>query len=259
MGPGGPFAPRSPEVGVDPSNPYQSPAAVPTFTPSPLGTQYYRPMDRSGPPWEREGPSVETFLKTIQQQFGQLSDFYSTMRCEGGFWLPLAFLWISSGLANVVYSGYQVAFRIMLGSAVGMGGGGGGGPFGPGNMDFGIAGDILGAVIGIAIVPVQIFIGAAITHVCLILVGGAKRGYETTFRVMCYAGGSAAPLVLIPCVGIFALAIASLVFEIVGLSKAHDISVGKAVLAVFLPLIVCFGLALVLGAVAILIYAVGTQ
>jgi len=31
-----------------------------------------------------------------------------------------------------------------------------------------------------------IFIGAAILHVCLMIVGGAKQPFETTFRVVCF-------------------------------------------------------------------------
>jgi hypothetical protein len=85
------------------------------------------------------------------------------------------------------------------------------------------------------------FIGAAIFHVCLMLVGGAKQSFETTFRVVCFSGGSVNPLLVIPFCGGFIVGIWKIVLYCIGLARAHETDTGRAVLAVLLPLIVCCG------------------
>jgi hypothetical protein len=108
-------------------------------------------------------------------------------------------------------------------------------------------------------VAIFLFIGAAILHLCLMLVGGAKRSFETTFRVVSYAVGSTNPIAIIPfCGGAVAMIIPfcggavamiwNIVLECIGLAKAHETTSGKAVLAVFLPLIVCCGGLILLSA-----------
>ena len=38
-----------------------------------------------------------------------------------------------------------------------------------------------------------LFIGSGILHLCLMMVGGANRSFETTFRVLCFASGFRCP------------------------------------------------------------------
>ncbi len=91
------------------------------------------------------------------------------------------------------------------------------------------------------------FIWSAILHVVLWILDGAKEGFEATVRVYSYAAGSTAPFQIIPiCGGLVAL-IWSLVLQIIGLSRAHGISPGKAALAVLLPLALCCVLIAVLA------------
>lgn len=107
------------------------------------------------------------------------------------------------------------------------------------------AGALLGLVIILVLAPVLLvvgsFISAAITHVCLMILGGARQPFETTFRVICYGYGAAAPFQIIPFCGAMIGGIWGLVLEIIGLSKAHEISTVKAVLAVVLPILLCCG------------------
>jgi hypothetical protein len=95
------------------------------------------------------------------------------------------------------------------------------------------------------------FINAGMVHLALILVGGAKRPFEATFRVGCYAAGSTALLQLLPVCGTAVGWVWTLVLEIIGVSKVHGIGMGRAGLAVLLPLVVCCGLvsAVVLAAI----------
>ena len=80
--------------------------------------------------------------------------------------------------------------------------------------------------------------------------GGAKQPFETTFRTYCYVQGSAGVLQIVPVCGALVSGIWALVCLCIGLSKTQEISVGKAVLAVFLPMIVCCaGFAVVFAAI----------
>jgi len=54
------------------------------------------------------------------------------------------------------------------------------------------------AIIGVV---VSLLLQTAAIHLCLVLLGGAGRTFETTFRVMCYCQGSAAVFNAVPYVG----------------------------------------------------------
>ena len=64
----------------------------------------------------------------------------------------------------------------------------------------------------------SLFINAGITHVMLLLLNGARRGFETTMRVAAYAHGSAAMLNLVPLCGGIIGSIWALVVVIIGIA-----------------------------------------
>ena len=84
------------------------------------------------------------------------------------------------------------------------------------------------------------------------IIGGAKQPFETTFRVVCFGGGSVSPLLVIPFCGGLVVLVWKIVVYSIGLARAHETATGRAVLAVLLPLIVCCGggfiLAMMFGA-----------
>ena len=82
-------------------------------------------------------------------------------------------------------------------------------------------------------------IGGLVLHFCLWLVGGVKQPFEATYAVLAYATGSTTLFNLVPFCGGMIGAIWALVIEVIGLARVHDCGVGRAVLAVFLPMIVC--------------------
>jgi hypothetical protein len=89
-------------------------------------------------------------------------------------------------------------------------------------------------------------------------VGGAKKPFETTLRVLGYAQGATAWLNIIP--GGFLVAAGwVLVAEIIGLAKAHEIEMGKSALAVFLPIIVCGGCMIGIIGAAVAVLVVNSQ
>jgi hypothetical protein len=95
----------------------------------------------------------------------------------------------------------------------------------------------------VAYATVGLFVSAVITHLCLMLIGGANQGYETTYRVVAFSAGSVAWLDVIPCFGPLIHFVMSFVCPIQGLAAAHHTSVGKAAAAVILPIVLCVALA----------------
>jgi hypothetical protein len=86
-----------------------------------------------------------------------------------------------------------------------------------------------------------LFIGSAIVHLCLMIMGGARQSFETTFRVISFTHGSVGVLQLIPFCGGFIAGIWAIVSNCIGLARAHETETWRAVFAVFLPVIVCCG------------------
>ena len=84
-----------------------------------------------------------------------------------------------------------------------------------------------------------LFIGAGILHVGLMIVGGARSGFESTLRVIAYSTGSTSIFQVVPVIGSIVGGIWGLVIEIMGLAKVNNITYFRAAVAVFLPLLVC--------------------
>jgi hypothetical protein len=91
-----------------------------------------------------------------------------------------------------------------------------------------------------------ILANSVITHLCLMVVGGSKRGFRTTFRIVCYAA-TAYLFLILPFLGFIIQIIYLRVLIIIGAREGHGISTGRAVFAVLLPLILLVGLGLIVG------------
>lgn len=82
------------------------------------------------------------------------------------------------------------------------------------------------------------FLMAGIHHLMLMLLGGANKGYDATYKVVCYSY-SAHVFSLIPFCGGFAVIPFFFVSSIIGLSKVHGIEGWKASVAMLAPYVVC--------------------
>ncbi len=189
---------------------------------------------QSGLPWDRrqELGFFVAFFETLKLVLLNPSVAFANMKPEGGLVDPLIYAVIGGSLGWVFY----FIFSLFIGSL---------GALGDHNALGGLLGFGFGGIFALIFFPIfltlGLFIGAGIVHLCLMLVGGAKRSYETTLRVLCYSVGSTYPLMIVPACGGAIAGIWCLVVECVGLAKAHETTTGKAVLAVFLPIIVCCG------------------
>jgi len=218
--------------GFDP-NPYASPSggAASFEIRGPSGP-------RSGPPWERDRPSASSFFATVKEFFGSGSLFYDNMRREGGLGAPIGY-GVTGGMIGGMFAlVIQTILQMALGAGMGN-------PLGAQMA----AGPLVGLACGAVILPVALiigmFLGAGLYHLMLMMLGGARFPFETTFRVVAYCQGTTGLLSIIPICGGLINVIASIVYTIIGLSRAHEISGGKAALAVLIPMFVCCGIAVV--------------
>ncbi len=211
--------------------PPQAPTAPAMIAPTAGSTS----APRSGLPWdERHSKGLfSAFSETLQMVLSKPGAAFTAMKREGGLGEPLLYGLIGGSFGFIVYFIYNLAFQSL-------------GMFANRNNPFThLIGAGIGEIFLIVCAPlfvlIGIFVGSAILHVCLLLVGGARQSFETTFRVVCFAGGSVNPLLVIPFCGGLIVGIWKIVLYCIGLARVHETDTGRAVLAVFLPLIVCCG------------------
>ncbi len=230
-------------------NPYASPApAAYAYGVMPGGP-------RPGLPWEYQGHGFSAWWETAKLCMMQPTYAFSIMRLQGGLGSPMLFC--AFGLAigvvgNLLWNLPMVIGISMLGKQEG-------GPDAGMLMGIQVAVQLGQAVASVVLgATIGLLIGAAVVHVCLMMVGGARQNFETTLRVLAFAQGSTAWLNVIPCVGPLAIFVWVVVLEIVGLSRAHETTGGKAALALFLPLIV-IGICAVVVVVGVLGVAISAK
>ena len=189
---------------------------------------------RSGLPWdERQTKGLfNAFIETLQMVLSRPVAAFTAMKREGGLGEPLLYATIG-GTFGVVFA---VVYNFVLRSFTSLGD-----RHGALAHLLGGLGWIVILILAPVFVVIGTFISSAILHVCLMIVGGAKQTFETTFRVVCFAEGSASPLLVIPFCGGLIAGIWKIVLYCIGLARAHETDTGRAVLAVVLPVVVCCG------------------
>ena len=214
------------------------------------------PVSRpAGVPWEerRELGLITAFWRTVSQSLLSPTDFFRRMSPEGGYGPPILFALIPGMIGVVISLFWQGVI---------------------GTLDFldeeAASGfEYIGATMGFAFFYVLIvlvspfliifglFVWTLITHALLIIVGGAKKGFQATFRTLAYCS-STELLGIIPFCGGLISMVWKLVIQIVGLAEVHGTTRGRAAFAVLLPLFLCVGtvvMALMFGLFAALVGA----
>jgi len=195
---------------------------------------------RAGLPWDQRATKglFTAFVETLQMVLSKPTEAFSVMRREGGLGDPLIYAMIGGSFGWVFYFIYRLVFQSLGFLAFG-GGSNRTDPF-VYIAGMGVAGFFLVIFVPLFVILIA-FLLSAVLHVCLMLVGGAKQSFETTFRVVCFSIGSVDPLLIIPVCGVFIAFVWRIVLNCIGLARAHETDTGRAVLAVFLPWIVCCG------------------
>lgn len=208
------------------------------------------PVAADGLPWERRAESgfFAALLETVRTVLLEPKAAFNTMKQTGGLGAPLFFFVLLATLGGAAGVFYQSVYSSLETGAT------------PEQQAISAMFSST-ATIGMTIMLLPVFlaafafISAGLVHLGLMVVGGAKRPFEATFRVACYAGGSTAVLQLLPMCGTIASSIWNFVCMVIGLSEVHGISKGRAAVAVLLPSIVCCGLAL--AAITAVVMAAG--
>jgi hypothetical protein len=173
---------------------------------------------------------IETWKEVIQRP----SDFYRRMPTTGGYADPLTF----AAISYVIYGLLTALFNRGMSM---------GGMYGSSGFSFSM---MLMSVIMMPILGIiSLFIGGAIFYIIYKVLGGTGS-YEGTVRFMSYA---TAVLVIswIPIIGLI-VGIYGIYLYIVGGTFVHNVSMGKSALAVLLPTILVFLLAMVIASLAVL-------
>ena len=199
--------------------------------------------------WEEEG-SQWTFgalTATLKESLVRPSEFFRKMNVTGGLSNPLLYALITGMIGWMAYYFWEIMFHDTFGD------------FLPSKARSGLdvfagTGFAVKAILTPFMLIAGLFIWAGVLHLLLLLVRGAKNGFEATFRVVSYINGASVFLIMPLCGGILC-AIWTLVLAVIGLRDAHGTSGGKATFVVLFPLVLCcafialFSL-LVLGTVA---------
>lgn len=215
----------------------------PPLQPGPTSMETTAP--RSGLPWDQRQTKgiLNAFIETLQIVLSRPVDAFTAMKRDGGLAEPLLYAVIGGTIGMVFAVIYNLVLRAFS-------------PFGGRQAAlvhlFGGLAWVFLLILAPLFVVIGTFIVSAILHLCLMIVGGAKQSFETTFRVVCFSEGSASPLLVVPFCGGLISAIWKLILYCVGLARSHETDTGRAVIAVLLPLIVCCGgvflIALMFGA-----------
>jgi hypothetical protein len=241
-----------PNCGGDPQVPRATPAGfgAPAGPPPLAPSAALPPGGGPGTPWDQRDRIgfFNALVETTRQVLLSPGDFFRGMPPSGGIGSPLLYAVVIGWIGLVAAALYQALFRSIVGSrfaaftdrpelASALA------------LAEGWAGFAVQVVFGAVFVVIGVFIAAGILHLMLLLLGGARRGFEATFRVVCYSQATALllviPLFLIPFCGLAVVAWC-LALYVIGLACAHRIGYGQSLAAVLLPLVAlcccCVGL-----------------
>lgn len=185
-----------------------------------------------GLPWEHRQTLglVKAFIDTVSVVLTKPTEAFGMMKTEGGLFEPLLYALIGGSV------GWIISFLVRIGvQSIGF----------MADRQAALFGTGVGIIGMIFLIPILLICGAfvwsGLVHLCLMMVGGARKPFEATFRVICFSHGSTGPLAIIPFCGGFVATIYNIVLQCMGLARAHETEMSKAVMAVLLPIIVCCG------------------
>ncbi len=194
-------------------------------------------------PWESGEGFIGAFLQTLRGSLFSPTKFFKKISFGEGYWAPLIYGLITGIIGNgcaILWVWLFMAQLIPLD-----------------RIPFQYSLSILQIIVPLPFqLAIAMFIGSAVTHLCLMIVRGNNNGYKTTFRAISYSY-SGYLFGIIPFIGMIIGGIYTFILTIIGVKEGHEISTGKAVLAVLLPVIVIFGLITI--AIIVVIMFIGSM
>jgi hypothetical protein len=204
----------------------------------------------SGTPWERRDQIgfVAALVETTSQVLTGPEAFFQRMPTSGGITGPLLYGLIISYVGVVASTLYSLVFHLAFGGFGALARQNSSlerlAPFLEGGVSV-----VYNLIFGPVFITLGLFIGSGIVHLMLLLLGGANRDFEATFRVTSYSQATSI-LQIVPVCGGLAAFVYWVVVQVIGLSHAQGITKGKATAAVLVPmLLVCCCCALLIGVI----------
>ncbi len=227
-------------VPADRPPPTQTPTPPATVA-APAGSTTAAAAPRSGLPWERrhEIGFVSGFFETVVMILTRPAEAFTVMRTEGGFGDPLLFGVIGGSIGAIIWALMSLALHSL-------------GTFAALSAQQNSLDRLMGVGVGSALFVVRLiftpllialglFIWAGLVHLCLMMLNGANKTFETSFRALSYAYGATNLFVIIPCCGGLIFLVWGLIADCIGISRSHETDIGRAVIAVLLPVVICCG------------------
>jgi hypothetical protein len=213
--------------------------AQPPPPPSWEGGSTPPPPPGGGTPWDRRGQIgfLPALFETTKEVLATPTEFFRRMAVTGGIGGPLLYALILGYFGVVVSAVYDTVFSTVMGDFASWGRRGELERFlplleGGGSLLFRL-------LLGPFMILFFLFLASGIYHLVLLVLGGAQRGFEATFRVVSFSQATSV-LMIVPMCGAIVALVYYVVVAIIGLSEAHGTSRGTAAAAVLLPiLLVC--------------------
>lgn len=194
------------------------------------------PQSPLSPLWDNDGPFFTRLFNTWKESTFHPIRFFKNIPTDTGLVGPLMYaiiIWFISTAAgvfwNLVFTALQIPF------------------FGMRKEDFALMPGLYEVMpyimIGLVILSpiftaIWMFIYSGVLHLCLMILGGNRKGFEATFRSVAY---SLSPWVfgIVPVCGGAVSVFWAIVTIIIGLKQTHQIPTWKAIVAYLLPIIFC--------------------
>lgn len=191
-----------------------------------------REDERKGAPWEKRSELGlwHGIYDTFKAVLFSPKTFYRSLSRDDGIKEPLAFGILVGSFGRMF--GVFWHFLIFSGSLLALG------QSVFSNLTIGLIFLIVITMIPFFLI-VSIFIYSGILHLLLYIVGGGKKGFEATFRVVSYAQATQA-WVLIPFIGGWIGGVWQLIVQIIGLREIHESSYSRVIIAFLIPIALIF-------------------
>jgi hypothetical protein len=182
-------------------------------------------------PFESGEGFILAFLKTTREALFSPTRFFKKVATGEGYWTPLIYGIITGIIGR--FADFFWAWLVVISFLP------------PPIRNFLSISYTVALIIIIFSMPLwvafSILLWSAVTHFCLMIVRGSKKGFEVTFRTISYSY-SARLFHIVPFIGSTIGFVYRIVLAIIGVREAHGITTGRALIAVLLPLIVVVGI-----------------
>lgn len=222
---------REPPTGPPIPDPGQAPRP-------PLAAAPFEAVAADGIPWDqRERIGLGSALvETTRQVLTGPTAFFRAMPVTGGLGSPLLYAVIVGWIGFAAAAFYQAVWGSIVGPGFA--------PFAPEAVGVpelvgwigGWTAFVVEVLLGGIIVAAVVLLTSGVLHLMLLLLGGARRGFEATFRTVCFSEATSL-LLLLPFCGLVIAGVWCIVACVIGLAEAHQIGYGKATAAALLPLV----------------------